>query len=72
MTVQVRLEVIERHKAGALLHPLFFPELDVVALVDRLDLLTAGAQEYKAYFDSTIFFRRVDGTFKICGMINNA
>ena len=44
MTVQVRLEVIERHKAGALLHPLFFPELDVVALVDRVDLLTAGTQ----------------------------
>lgn len=35
-------------------------------------VLTAGAQEYKDYFDSTIFFRRVDGTFKICGMINNA
>ena len=44
MTVQVRLQVFERHKAGALLHPLFFPQLDIVALVDRVDLLTAGTQ----------------------------
>ena len=44
MAVQVRLQVFECYEAGALLHPLFFPELDVVALVDRVNLLTAGTQ----------------------------
>ena len=44
MAVQVRLQVFERYEAGPLLHALFFPQLDIVALVDRLDLLTAGTQ----------------------------
>lgn len=35
-------------------------------------VLTAGAQEYKDYFDSTLFFRLVDGTWRICGMVNHA
>lgn len=35
-------------------------------------VLTDRGNEYKDYFDSTIFFRNVDGTYKICGMINNA
>ena len=44
MAVQVRLQVFECYEAGSLLHALFFPQLSIVALVDRLDLLAAGAQ----------------------------
>ena len=51
MSVQVRLQSVERHETGPLLHALFLPELDVVALVDRVDLFAARAQrlqqEYK-------------------------
>ena len=44
MSVQVRLQSVERHETGPLLHALFLPEPDVVALVDRVDLFTARTQ----------------------------
>ena len=44
MSVQVCLQTIQRHKAGPLLHALFLPEFNVVALVDRVDLFPACAQ----------------------------
>ena len=51
MSVQFRLQSVERHETGPLLHALFLSELDVVALVDRVDLFAARAQrlqqEYK-------------------------
>lgn len=34
-------------------------------------VLTAGAQEFKDYFDSTLIFKNVNGAWKICGMINH-
>ena len=36
------------------------------------EVLKQGANEFKDFFDSTVIWRRVDGTWKICGMINNA
>ena len=44
MSVQVRLQSVERHETGPLLHALFLPEPDIVALVDRVDLFTARTQ----------------------------
>ena len=44
MSVQVCLQTIQRHKTGPLLHALFLPEFNVIALVDRVNLFPACAQ----------------------------
>lgn len=35
-------------------------------------VLTKGTQTFRDFFDSTVIWRNVGGTWKICGMINNA
>ena len=44
VSVQIRPKTVERHKACPLLHAFFLPELDIIALVDRVDLRTACVQ----------------------------
>ena len=44
VSVQIRPKTVERHKACPLLHAFFLPELDIIALVDRVDLRTVCVQ----------------------------
>ncbi len=44
VSVQIRPKTVERHKACPLLQAFFLPELDIIALVDRVDLRTVCVQ----------------------------